>query len=251
MVRAMRTVALLGLALVTLGAGCKKKEPREIAVHAALEDAGVSVDSLTTEEGSTAEPGVDHGPRVTFRITRVHAGRTPTESPPFHAPGGSWTFFDAETSDGCVFGFGYDDPQSVGGAGAPGGLTFGNVMLTVPDPAAGKRLVRTFGRVFKGEIPPEVPARPLRPRPFRAAFLARGARRSPGGGFSGRGGGWTATKLFLQRGDREAEVFFNFDLGQKKGEFAEKDDAYATPMVAWLAAELRDGAGQADAGPAR
>lgn len=233
--------ALLLLLAISAVAACKKKEPREIAVHAALEDAGVSIDSVTTEEGSTAEPGVDHGPRVAFRILHVHSGRTPSDAPPYHAPGGSWTFFDAETSDGKVFGFGYDDPQSVRGGEPTGAPTFGKVMLTVPDGGAGKRLVQTFARVFKGEVPPEVPARSLRPRPFSAAFLARGARRSPGGGFAGRGGGWTATKLFLQKDDLEAEVFFNFDLGQKKGEFSEKDASYATPMVAWLAAELRDG----------
>ncbi len=236
----MRRALPLLLVLSVVGA-CKKKEPREIAIHAALEDAGVSVDSVTTEEGATAEPGGDHGPRVSFRVLRVHPNRAPSEAPPYHAAGGSWTFFDAETSDGALFGFGYDDPQSVGAAAPTGAPTFGKVVLTVPDAAAGKRLVETFGRAFKGPVPPEGAGRPLRPRPFTAAFLARGARRSPGGGFSGRGGGWTATKLFLQRDDLEAEVFFNFDLGQKKGEFSEKDASYATPMVAWLAAELRDG----------
>jgi hypothetical protein len=73
------------------------------------------------------------------------------------------------------------------------------------------------------------------------AILATDAVRDQGGGFSHGGGNWIATKLFLQRGGTEAEVFFNFDPVAKKGEFTEKDEDYADPMLAFLAAELRDG----------
>jgi hypothetical protein len=44
-----------------------------------------------------------------------------------------------------------------------------------------------------------------------------------------------ATKLFLERRGVEAEVFFNFNLKTKNGEFAEKDARYADAMVALLA----------------
>ena len=66
-------------------------------------------------------------------------------------------------------------------------------------------------------------------------------KRSPEGGFSGHGGGWSATKWFLQRDGFEAEVFFNYDLTEMKGEFSEKDPDYREDLLSVMAIVLRDG----------
>jgi hypothetical protein len=70
--------------------------------------------------------------------------------------------------------------------------------------------------------------------------LGDGIGRDDEGAFRGNGS-WQATKLFLQRPGLEAELFFNFDLAHKRGEFAEKDSDYASDLLAFMALELRDG----------
>ena len=188
-------------------------------------------------DGSIAEPGAG-GERIGFRITATYDNQKPSKAPPFHVSGSEgWTFFDATTSDGVPFGFGFEKPNP---SASP--FAFGKVMLTAPDGATGKRLVATFARVFHGKIPAERTATPIEPKPTSAAFLAIDAQKSQGGGgFAGAGGGWYATKLFLQKSGIEAEVFFNFSLHDRTGEFSEKDPDYADGMVAFLADELRDG----------
>jgi hypothetical protein len=218
------SLALLVLMMASL-AGCEKKASPE----------GAAVGSPSSDAGETiAEPF--HGDEgLAFRIDRVHEKQSPTKAPPFHAPGGKWTFFDATTADGVPFGFGFDEPKS------GGMVAFGKVILTVPDGAAGKRLVQTLARTLHGKVPPEKPAQPLAPSPFAAAFLATDANDQPGGGYGGTGGAWYATKLFLQKRGIAAEVFLNFNLRARAGAFREKEPDYADGVVAYVADELRDG----------
>ncbi len=61
------------------------------------------------------------------------------------------------------------------------------------------------------------------------------------GGFSGTGGGWTATKWFPEHDGLSGEIFFNFNLDKRQGEFSEKDADYADDLVAIFASALRDG----------
>jgi hypothetical protein len=61
------------------------------------------------------------------------------------------------------------------------------------------------------------------------------------GGFSGTAGGWTATKWFPEHDGQSGEVFFNYDLVKRHGEFSEKDADYADDLVAIFASALRDG----------
>ncbi len=61
------------------------------------------------------------------------------------------------------------------------------------------------------------------------------------GGFSGTAGGWTATKWFPEHDGRSGEVFFNYNLGTRQGEFSEKDADYADDLIAILASAMRDG----------
>jgi hypothetical protein len=178
--------------------------------------------------------------RLPFRIEAIHRGAKPKGAPPWHEPGGTWTFFDAQTRDGVRFGFGFEDnvPGNADGEeDTP--FRFSKGMLTVPDAAEGAKLVEAVRRVFKGAKPEERARNPLRIEPISIALLGTNVGRTARG-FSGTGT-WAATKLFLQRPGIEAEVFFNFDLTSKEGEFSEKDGDYADDLLAFLAAELRDG----------
>ena len=55
------------------------------------------------------------------------------------------------------------------------------------------------------------------------------------------GEGWTATKLFPKEHGLEAEVFFNYNLQSREGEFSEKDPDYRQDLIAILETALRDG----------
>lgn len=211
--------------------------PTTLPDGASLATAFDAVTLRDLPDGSIAEPG-GSGERIGFRISATYESQEPSKTPPFHVAGSEgWTFFDATTSDGVPFGFGFEKPAPIAGP-----FAFGKVMLTAPDSAAGKRLVATFARVFHGKIPAEKAATPIAPTRMSAAFLAIDAQKSAGGGgFAGTGGGWYATKLFLQKSGIEAEVFFNFSLHDRTGEISEKDPDYADAMVAFVADELRDG----------
>jgi hypothetical protein len=210
----------LGALLLILS--CKRKVPLP------------SLDSVLEDGGSVAQPGVHGEPEVSFTIESVYVSQKLLRTSPWHEAGGTWTFFDAKTSEGIHFGFGF----------APGkersGMSFGEVVLTVQARDEGKRLVDLFARQFRVTAPLEKPLQPLMFRPCSAAFFATDAQRTTGG-FAGKGGGYFATKLFLQRPSIEAEVFFNFNLKTKEGHFAEKDSDYAKDLIAFLASELRDG----------
>ncbi|HEX2874872.1 MAG TPA: hypothetical protein VHP33_26660, partial [Polyangiaceae bacterium] len=183
--------------------------------------------------GHVAEPGAGQGPRVSFVIDKVYERQQPLDKPPWHAGGGAWTFFDAHTGAGARFGFGWTHKPS------KDGFAFGKAMWTVPDPNMGAQLVSSFARVFDAKVPLPTPQHDLHPLPFSLAVLGDHIARTDQG-FSGSGD-WFATKLFLQRAGLEAEVFLNFNLVDKRGEFAEKDSDYAEDMVQFMARELRDG----------
>lgn len=217
-----RETLVVLLLLLASSEGCKRRERLPSNDAVAVDDAGI------------AEPGIGAGPEVPFRIEAIHREQRLLQAAPWHEPGGTWTFFDAKTTDGYRFGFGFDATK------AAGSMSFGKVILTVPTRDDGKRLVDLFARRFEAKAPPEVAPQPLVFRPVSAVFLASDARRTSGG-FAGKGGGYFATKLFLQRPGIEAEVFFNFSLTAKQGQFSEKDHDYARDLVAFLASELRDG----------
>lgn len=186
-------------------------------------------------KGTVAEPGRggDNGPRVTFEIDEVHERQKPVDHAPWRAPGGDWTFFDAHTQGGTRFSFGWRQSASTDS------MAFGKALWSVADPNQGADLIGIFARAFDGKVPPPMPQQALHPTEFSLVSLGDGVDRNDDG-FSGRGD-WHATKLFLQRPGIEAEVFCNFNLNDKRGEFAEKDSEYANDMLLFMARELRDG----------
>jgi hypothetical protein len=177
--------------------------------------------------GTTAEVAGEHVLR--FRILAIHGQRDATSSPPWHEPGGTWTFADAVTLEGIAFGFAIEGPQGR------------RAMLTVPSRDAGARLVDAFARFLRGGAPSAKPPEPLSFTPFPVVVLSTDSSREPDGRFRGKGGGWITTKLFLQRRGFAGELYLNFQPNLGEGEFAPKEDHYTHSVLAFLAAELRDG----------
>lgn len=74
---------------------------------------------------------------------------------------------------------------------------------------------------------------------FSYVILGENQSRADGGGFNPNPPGkWTAMKIFLPKGGDDAEVFLNFSLALRKGEFSEKDVDYGDEVLARLATVL-------------
>src|SRR5215471_10274934 len=87
-----------------------------------------------------AESDEDEGPKIGFRIAKIHVAQHPTKAARWHEAGGDWTFYDAKTEEGVPFGFGIHEGRGYDK------LSFGDAMLTVPDAAAGAKIVEHFAR---------------------------------------------------------------------------------------------------------
>lgn len=74
---------------------------------------------------------------------------------------------------------------------------------------------------------------------FTFANLGTNLSQARDGGFNEKPvGDWTAMKLFLGEGEQQAEVFLNFNLKSKKGQFSIKDPDYGDLVLAQLAKVL-------------
>lgn len=175
----------------------------------------------------------DESRRTDFRILKVFERHQPGPSAPFHVPGGEWTYFDAAlTADPtCRFTVGVSPGKDAGG------VEFGKVALSVPDVAAAECLVDTLAADFDVDLAELPEGGSVTGATLASAVLGRDVARGKHGGFSGKGS-WVATKLFFASDAQEAEVFLNFDLTSKRGEFSEKDEGYNQAMVDLLAAAL-------------
>ena len=119
---------------------------------------------------------------------------------------------------------------------------WGKAVLIVKDREAGARFVELFSKAFSGKLPTPVnQAHVPKPLSINTAILGHNMDREREGGFSGAAGGWTATKWFPEHDGLSGEVFFNFNLDKRQGEFSEKDADYADDLVAIFASALRDG----------
>lgn len=175
---------------------------------------------------ATGEP-----PHLAFRIVKVYDAQKPTGDGLGHAAGGTWQFFDAVTADGAPFTFGCFAPPAKGEVP----MSFGDFVLATADRA---RFVASLAKGFGQEVPAAARAeRKGKPIRARLVVLGRNQKQMPGGGY-GDGGTATATKLFFESGGADAEVFFNFDVAGKSGEFSEKDADYDKELVGITAAGL-------------
>jgi hypothetical protein len=232
------TELALAAVLTLAAAGCSKcsrtpaeTEPPPHGSPLASTDGG-----LVVELGSGDPDSAGH---LGFVIRRVYSGEQPSEAPPWHVPGGDWTFFDAELRGGAPVPFvvGVEIGAKSGGSS----FGFGKSLVAVADADTGARFVERFAGAFRTPVPPPRTRAPLQATTFSIAVLGTNMSRSLTGVGGHDGGGWTGTKWFLQDEGLEAEVFFNYDLGAHIGEFSEKDEDYRQDLLRSLANRLRDG----------
>jgi hypothetical protein len=236
------------LVVLTLLTGCQKEEvgapprPTPAPAPSAAPAKRIAIDGVAGGGGVRTQVrlgggDVDDQPRLGFKITHAYEKQQPSEQAPWHKDGGEWTFFDAETEGGdpASFSFGF---MSMAPANSPFG--FGDGLLVTADRAQATRFLTAFGKAFRQPVPPAAADKPVAPLRMKLAVLGRNIGRDPAGGLGGRGD-WTATKLFPQLDRVEGEVFFNFSLGAKQGELAEKDTDYNKDVMT-VFATIRDGA---------
>jgi len=176
----------------------------------------------------------DESPQLSFRITTVHEHQKPSADAPYHTERGEWTFFDchANSDPKVVFTVGVSSKSSDGG----GLSAWGKAVLIVRDGESGARFVEAFSKAFSGRVPTVVKRRPVPvPLTISTAILGQNMNRDRGGGFSAAAGGWTATKWLPEYDGLAGEIFFNYNLAERQGEFSEKDADYADDLVAIFA----------------
>ena len=101
---------------------------------------------------------------------------------------------------------------------------WGKAILMVKDREAGARFAELFSKAFSGKLPiPVKQANVPVPLSINTAILGQNMNRERGGGFSAAAGGWTGTKWFPEHDGLSGEVFFNYNLAERQGEFSEKD----------------------------
>lgn len=209
------------------------------AEHAPIARAGPLVQPRI---GGDAE---DEWPRLDLVVTNVVTKQQPSETAPFHKPGGDWTYFElAPTSDPTAkVRLGMKAPKATDSP-----FSFSELKLSSLDRASSTRFVSAVAKAFLVPAPAVAPKpRKLVPVKLATAVLGQSlVKDGPGGGFStpAKGeepGTWTTTKVFFEKDEQYAEVFFNVDLEAGVAEFSEKDADYREGLLALLSRALLDG----------
>ena len=184
--------------------------------------------------------GPDESPHLSFKITNVYEHQKPSADAPYHIEGGEWTFFDCQASSDpkVVFTVGTASKSSDGNAPS----AWGKAVLIVKDREAGARFVELFSKAFSGKLPaPGITLMCRNPLPSTRPFLGTTWTESGRGAFLVRRGAGPQRNGSQSTMGNLAEVFFNYDLEKRQGEFSEKDADYADDLVAIFASALRDG----------
>lgn len=181
--------------------------------------------------------------RVKLVLSNVTTKQTPTDGAPFHKAGGTFTFFDLapESDPTAKVRVGLETPKK---SAEP--FSFSELRLVNVDREAGKRFVAAVAKGFRSGVPvPSVKPRKLAPVKLAAVVLGTGlVRADEGFGTPEDGeapGTWLTTKVFFEKDEQYAEVFFNVDLEAGVAEFSEKDEAYREDLMALLSRALVDG----------
>lgn len=228
----MRRAALVGVLVL---AACKKEEvaaPPAPAVRADAVTGGSAGPRLQVPIGRADAP-----PKLTFAIAKVYEQQQPTAQPPFHADGGPWTFFDATLDDGTPFTVGLFDRLRLK-SDPP--MTLVDAALSVGSTADGETLARAYAKAFGAKEHAAGKAGGLVPLKINSVNLGEKVGRTAGGGFGGSGS-WTASKWTIERAQHATEVYFNFSLDEKKGEWSQKDADDDPEVVQDFMEVLHDG----------
>jgi hypothetical protein len=181
--------------------------------------------------------------RTQLLVSNRVTGRQPSFIPPFHAAGGDWTYFDVATNwkPECTVRIGLKQPPK-----GEGPFTFTEAVLVPLDRKRSRCFVEVVARDFFTAMP-EATKRPGKLTPVRltVAVLGQNMVRDRDGFFTeppkGKPGSWLTTKLFLEKGDVSAEVFFNLDTKFDEAELTEKDAGSREALVDLLSKALIDG----------
>jgi len=174
-VRRRTTASFAGLALLAAVVGCSRTDSSAAPPASRGSGPNGAFDLVKLDGATIAQPFADEEGDPPFRMRAVFPLQRPVDVAPWHVEGGNWTLFDAETSDGALFTFGWQEP-------APSqDFAFTEAKLMVPDAAAGKCLTESLARAFHGKVPaprsPQ-PIAPVRVRPLERADRQRGPRRA-------------------------------------------------------------------------
>ncbi len=220
------------LILGVFGEGCKKNSPPP-------SEPGSSQKEFFYEQ---PVDGNHRAPSVSFQILRVYDNHRPTNEAPFHQEGGDWTFLDCkiDSIEDIYFSVGFSKKTS--NPGDDERFSFGKAYLPPSSPLYGERLVSLFAKSFSTKFPKKsTQPEPTQPLSLSTSVFGEKLSRTKEGGFSSKPGPWMASKWFLELEGYYAEVFFNVNLKEGKGEFSEKDIEYRQEMIQILAMVFRDG----------
>jgi len=231
--------------LTCLGAGCGTKVADEASLSRSKKpQRSEELQVIAPAQRSLEEPADEEWGELPFKIAAVYENQCITKVVPYHVEGGDWTFFDCQVQDSepVQFTVGVQNGQR------SQNFSWGKAFIVVSDHKAGEQFVASLARAFHDDVPPMPTIRtPIEPLEISTAILGEDLQRGASddstvsGGYSGVGGGWTATKWFPAHEGKEAEVFFNYSLSKKMGEFSEKDPDYRKDLLAVFASSLRDG----------
>ncbi|MDP3238376.1 MAG: hypothetical protein Q8N26_36620 [Myxococcales bacterium] len=230
--------------LVPLTATEKELEKEERAAQRAAQHAPVARSGPLVQPRFEGDAD-DDWPRLDLVVTNVATKQQPGDKPPFHTPGGDWTYFDlALAADPTAkVRLGMKAPKATDSP-----FSFSELRLSPLDRASSTRFVAAVAKAFLVPVPAVAPKpKKLVPVKLATAVLGQGmVREGAGGGFSvpAKGetpGTWTTTKVFFEKDAQYAEVFFNVDLEAGVAEFSEKDADYRDGLLALLSRALLDG----------
>jgi hypothetical protein len=125
-----------------------------------------------------------------------------------------------------------------GDSSGPIDIHFGNGVIKAESGSDASQLLADLKKALEAKHLPKKVQR-VDQLPFSYVILGENQSRAPGGGFNpSPPGKWTAMKIFLPQGGDGAEVFLDFSLELRKGEFSEKDVDYGDEVLARLATVL-------------
>src|SRR4051812_14340567 len=175
-----------------LGVGCKSTNKRaEPASDEVVTGSGSDKGMVVQPRFSGGQEAPSDDGRIPFTITKVHTGQKPSATPPFHEPGGDWTYVEAHLEADPAATFIVGVPKLASAKGSPG---FGKVMFAPTTSEGGARVVAGLAKALHTTAPAPKTGGVLQAVKVPIAVLGHGIGKLDNG--MGGEGSWDATKLF-------------------------------------------------------